>query len=225
MIAQKGMNSFGFMQAITIGKRFVEVFRHHQQQKDSLRFVQRNYLKIIAPGFDPRQERNYRRSFELSEIFPCIRLISGCSINEFWLHMRKFRDMLARDDHEAMQWRCPIVEESKEMEFQRRLEFTTMDGDAMVPFAESNIVGQPQEEDDFINQKDDALRNWNSEDANEAKLKKHKPQQIVADENHLGPEQMEEDVDPEEEGDDNYDDEEEEEEEEEDGSDVDVMNY
>jgi hypothetical protein len=94
LVAQKGLNSFAFVQAITIGKRFSAVFHHHQEQKDSPRFVLRNwtnyvqYLNFIAPGFDARQERNYRRTYEISEVFPCIRLISGCSINEFWIHMR-----------------------------------------------------------------------------------------------------------------------------------------
>jgi hypothetical protein len=178
MTAQKGVNSLAFVQVLTIGKRFVEVFRYHQAQKETMRFQQKHwtnyvdYLKIVAPGLNPREERNYRRMYELREVFPCIQLISGCSVHEFWLHMRQFRDMLESNDYEALQWRCPVVDQKSEMQFRRKLHYRTVEGDEMVPFAESIVVGRAQAEDNFIEQKTRALQSWKAEDAQEAQPKK-----------------------------------------------------
>jgi hypothetical protein len=179
LLAQKGLNSLAFVQVAVIGSRFFDLFQYHQQHKDSSRFISKgwtnysDYLKVVAPGVSARKERNYRRTFELTEVFPCVKLISDCSIDEFWLHMRKFRDLLKEDDSEACQWRYPVSNDNveKDLDFSRKLTFTTMDGDSMLPFAECEVFGVEQEEECFIEQKDQMLAKWQENDAKPKKQK------------------------------------------------------
>lgn len=198
LIAEKGLNSLSFMQACMIGKRFAEVFGYHQQEKDSARFVRKqwgsyiDYLKAVAPEMDPRQERNYRRTHELAQLFPCVKLISGCSIHEFWMHMREFRDFLASNDHEAMQWRC--AGDSSRMQFQKAVHYEVFGAreglesmgldDMDVPFAMMNVRGDRQEEDAFLEQKDDFLDAWAEEEEEEEDNKhaRHSPEEEDDDE-------------------------------------------
>ncbi len=171
LLARKGLNSFSLVQVSLIGKRFHEVFQYHQENKDSDRFDRKNwtnydaYLSIIAPGVSIRQERNYRRTYELSKIFPCILLVSDCSVNEFWLHLRKFRDLLEQDDSEALQWRCPKPSGvgANIMPFNRKLEFGLAERGSARKFGEHTISGQPQNEEEFVAAKDSFLNSWRQE--------------------------------------------------------------
>ena len=137
--------------------------------------------------------------------FPCIRLISGCSVNEFWLHMKKFRDLLEQDDNESILWRSPMVEETHEMGFTRKLEYFAFD--EMVPFADCTVSGRNQTKDAFIEEKEGAIKRWKEDDSDQA------------DE----PNQQERDSEPESDGEDQIDEDEDTEDEEYDG-DVDILN-
>jgi hypothetical protein len=207
LVAQKGVNSFAFTQAIAIGKRFCEVFQYHQSQKDSDRFKYKNwssytnYLAIIAPGVSSRQERNYRRIYEISQVFPCVQLILDCSVNEFWVHLRHFRDLLERNDDEAFQWRCPVSRDGqdKNMGFVAKIEYAVD-----FPFADCNVKGHVQNEGDFIEQKDSLLFTWNNEDEMESKAKRLRSSEpddmdeesnADSEEYDLDEEEYEEDVD------------------------------
>lgn len=177
LIAERSTNSFAIVQAVTIGRRFFEVFGYHLVHKDSDRFVRKgwmkyaDYLGIVAPGVSVRQERNYRRLFELHKVFPCVELISGCSVTELISYMKQFRDLLERDDNEALQWRCPI-DKSKhaQMQFQRKIKYVA-NGNL---FAEYTVVGNHQDAEEFLEQKDDILSGWNNEDAADPLTKRQK---------------------------------------------------
>lgn len=177
LVAEKSTNSFSIVQSVTIGRRFFEVFCYHSTHKDSDRFVRKGWIKyadylcVVAPGVSVRQERNYRRLFELHKVFPCIELISGCSVTELISYMKQFRDLLERDDNEALQWRCPIDKSKRaQMQFQRKIKYFA-NGNT---FAEYTVTGSNQDEDEFLVQKDDVLLAWNEEDGADSETKRQK---------------------------------------------------
>ena len=189
LVAEKGLNSFTFSQVYFIGQRFSEVFRFHQQRKETERFIRKDwlnyadYLKTVAPGMDPRQERNYRRTYELAEAFPCIRLISGCSVHEFWLHMREFRDLLESNDHDAAMWRSPLVEcvPEKFKPFERTIEYQTVEGENMLPFAQTVVQGREQHGEAFQEEVDVLLQEWREEEEAHGERKRARPVPPVDD--------------------------------------------
>ncbi len=172
LISEKSMNSLAFSQGLVMGKRFWDVFHDYREKKQLPRFIDLGwasygkYLKVVAPGMPARKERNLRRMYELSRTFPCIKLISSCTLNEFWTHMRAFRDMLERSDEEALLWRCPVRAGGQQMmQFQFGLEYAiTNDQNAPTKFGQWVVQANAENPIDFLRRKNDYLKAWREDD-------------------------------------------------------------